>query len=223
VLTVRTGSGTQSGTQRVLESQAVWSAMRADPKTFVLGAGTGAAYAFAAGTTGGDLSGTDTRDFSHDWYLELLWRTGVVGLAAWLCAIVSWLLFTGRGRDPHTLGCFAAVLAISLGAFTYQPFGDVGWDAMTGLLLGLGCRLATRESAIMQPAADGRLEEFMGRAAGLGRSAPLAVGTLDDQQPVPGGLGHESRQPARKNREKTSLHEASQDLANTSTNLIWRF
>jgi O-antigen ligase len=145
VLTVRTGAGQQSGTERVLESQAIWSAMRADPMTFALGAGTGSAFQFASGgaaSIGGDIAGTDNRDFSHDWYLELLWRTGVIGLAVWAGALVAWLRFTWRGRSPHAVGCFAAVLAVSLGAFTYQPFSDLGWDVLTGLVLGLGIRLA---------------------------------------------------------------------------------
>ena len=143
-LSTRVNTAGLSGTQRVYESQAILATMRSDPRTFVAGAGFGARYQEAALDTGSlsDGLGTDTRDFSHNFYLQLLWNTGVLGLAAWLAALISWFRITGRSRSPHAMGCFAAILTISLGSFTYHPFGDLGWDVLIGLLLGIGCRLA---------------------------------------------------------------------------------
>jgi len=143
-LSTRVDTAGLSGTQRLYESQAILTTMRSEPSTFIAGSGFGAIYQeVAVDTTSlSDGLGTNTRDFSHDFYLQLLWNVGVLGLSAWLVAIVSWFRLTGRSRSPHVMGCFAAVFAISLGSFTYHPFGDLGWDVLIGLLLGIGCRLA---------------------------------------------------------------------------------
>jgi O-antigen ligase len=166
-LTARVDSAGLSGTQRVYEQQAILATMRSQPWTFVLGAGAGARYMETAvdTTSLSDGLGTDTRDFSHDWYLQLLWTVGILGLVAWVAALLSWLRLTTRSTSPYAVGCFAAVLAISLGALTYQPFGDLGWDVLIGLLLGTGCRLA-REDRLSRRVPSGRpalrrFEEFV--------------------------------------------------------------
>ena len=160
-ISTRISTAGLSGTQRVYESQAILTTMRSEPSTFIAGAGFGAIYQeVAVDTTSlSDGLGTNTRDFSHDFYLQLLWNVGVPGLVAWLGALISWFRLIGRSRSPHVAGCFAAVFAISLGSFTYHPFGDLGWDVLIGLLLGIGCRLAVSAREAERMAAEAGEDE----------------------------------------------------------------
>ena len=145
-----------SGTFRVEEAGGLLHAMRADPTTLVLGAGLGNTFSFHSTdpyAIGG--VGVTTRDYSHNWYLEVLWTLGVVGLVvvvAFLASVCRMLLVALR-RAPSAgepepwdrflcAGLLGTFVNFTLAAVTYHPFGILLWNLVLGLLAGAACSLA---------------------------------------------------------------------------------
>ncbi len=135
-----------SGTFRLEEATGLLRSMARDPATIPLGAGFGRNFSlvstnpFAVGGVG-----VLERDYSHCWYLEVLWRTGAVGLSLLIIALISVIrtlvraarVATGFSRTV-TLGVFCLVSNFAIAAATYHPFGVLQWNLILGSLVGVG-------------------------------------------------------------------------------------
>ena len=142
-----------SGSFRAEEARGLLGTMAAEPTTILLGAGLGNTFSFHSTdpyAIGG--IGTVTRDYSHNWYLEVLWTTGISGLAliVLLIATVARTLLRALRRSDRDSGTdgWAPLLAagllgtltnFALAAFTYHPFGMLLWNLVLGSLFGVAC------------------------------------------------------------------------------------
>lgn len=160
-----------SATFRVEEASGLFHEMASDPTKLVLGAGFGNRYAFHSSdrfAVGG--VGTVERDYSHAWYLEVLWTTGLVGLSVTLWFLVGLLVRLVRsvrqrggrhglvGSDRlFAAGLLGTVINLVLASFTYHPFGMLLWNVVFGALFGAACRLVDASSAAnrAQPVSGG--------------------------------------------------------------------
>ncbi len=148
-----------SGTFRVEEASGLLQAMATDPTTWMLGAGFGNRFSFHSTdpyAIGG--VGVVARNYSHNWYLEVLWSTGLLGLTVIVLFIVS--LFTMLLRvlrfpngDPHGQGRNRLLVAGLLGTFanfvlaavTNHPIGILLWNLVLGFLVGAACSIAAAD------------------------------------------------------------------------------
>ncbi|HWC10872.1 MAG TPA: O-antigen ligase family protein [Acidimicrobiales bacterium] len=158
-----------SGSFRAEEAQGLLRTMVAEPTTLALGAGLGNTFTFHSTdpyAVGG--IGTVTRDYSHNWYLEVLWTTGIAGLAVialFLATVMRALL--GVLRRSHedrqsdawdtllSAGLLGTFTNFALAAFTYHPFGMLLWNLVLGALFGVACSHAAGGERRPQPAAVG--------------------------------------------------------------------
>lgn len=144
----RLTQASQSGTFRLEEGRGLIKTMRDEPVTLITGAGFGGHFQFHSTdrfAVGG--VGTVQRDFSHNWYLAILWRMGIGGLVVVLLFLAT--LFSDLRRVarvlPHrdsdlpfyTMGVLAGWLNFAFAAVTSQPFGGLLWNVAFGILTGI--------------------------------------------------------------------------------------
>jgi hypothetical protein len=151
LITYRLHAPSLSGTYRLEESTGLLASMKRSPSSFALGAGIGNSYQVYSSNrfvVGG--LGLISRDFSHDYYLGVLWRTGILGLTAAIAIMAS--LVVGLRRSIQLLlgasdlayyaaGMFSAFLTFGISAVVQHPFGTVMWGVVFGILTGFASRL----------------------------------------------------------------------------------
>lgn len=122
---------------------------------------------------------------AHNSYLQMLADAGVIGLVAFLAAIIAclragWLaarIFDRTGRPAHAQLARACLMG-SIGFLTAIFFITDGWDFRLWILLGLGPALLALARRSPAPEARPRRRRRAGRPASV-RRFPAAKGLLD--------------------------------------------
>lgn len=134
---------------RLLEYDTAWNVMQTSP---ILGAGLGSKYVgYIAGV--GQLA---LKHYMHNFYLAVIFRMGVIGLATvgW-CLTMIFLAILRRIRDIRdvkerslVVGLLASFLALAVQAVTFRSLLSHPLSAYVGFGLGLATYLSTDRSAI---------------------------------------------------------------------------
>ena len=143
--------------QRLQEARGLLSSMAERPITLLVGTGFGSEFQMysvsphaAAGT------GEILRTYSHNYFLYLLWTTGLIGLGTMLAFALSFWRLLMRGirlssRDSSfrvvhraLIGISGAFVSVAIASLTIPPFGILPWAILISMLIGIGCTLATR-------------------------------------------------------------------------------
>jgi hypothetical protein len=108
--------GSGLGNKRQDEAEALWKEFRRDEAGWPLGHGLGAEYVGPTGTSEGTYATSfEKKHYSFNWYLAMLFRAGVVGLAVaiWLVAAIGLAGYRTfrRGASLLTRGAGLALLA----------------------------------------------------------------------------------------------------------------
>ena len=104
------------GRKRQDEATALWRTIRDTPSGWPLGNGLGAEYVGPTGIHEGDYAESfRKKHYSFNWYLALLFRTGVVGLAVgvWLIVALGAVGWRAFRRSPQRAVCAAGLALVS--------------------------------------------------------------------------------------------------------------
>ena len=137
---------------RVYEAKGIFHTMLENPLTFATGSGLGAKFTFYSVNpfSWGGI-GWMSIDFSHNYYLYLLFTTGIIGLSLFLAVWIK--LFSSiknsfiRTRniiefDKFLLiGIATVIVNLLVASLTASPLISIKWAVYFGLLVGLALNL----------------------------------------------------------------------------------
>jgi len=150
--TATTVSSSFSFQERVYETKGLLHTMLGNPLSFGIGNGFGAKftyYSVSPSTMGG--VGWRSKSYSHNWYVYLLFTTGLVGLslilAAWanlLLSIKKSLVQSGNIAESSKyllVGIATATINLLIASLMAPPLMSFKWAIYFGVLVGLALNL----------------------------------------------------------------------------------
>ena len=124
--------------ERINEMSAIMASLMADPLSLLVGKGAGASFLFFSVIEGNWLQ----RTFSHNFYLQLWWRYGFLGLILWMVSFFAILRLSWSKRDlpplsqAMLLGIMIAFMVSAVVANLAVFYDIFRWYVLFGILTG---------------------------------------------------------------------------------------